>query len=68
MIQEDAIYSGTIQIDNHNLYEDEIRSLVMKELEKHNIILETDFQIVYDVLDSEILFNFFFCLFRKTER
>ena len=59
MIQEDAIYSGTIQIDNHNLYEDEIRSLVMKELEKHNIILETDFQIVYDVLDSEISFSVF---------
>jgi len=59
MIQEDTIYSGTIQIDNHNLYEDEIRSLVMKELEKHNIILETDFQIVYDVLDSEISFSVF---------
>lgn len=59
MIQEGAIYSGTIQIDNHNLYEDEIRSLVMKELEKNNIILETDFQIVYDVLDSEISFSVF---------
>ena len=59
MIQDGAIYSGTIQIDNHNLYEDEIRSLVMKELEKNNIILETDFQIVYDVLDSEISFSVF---------
>ena len=59
MIQEDAIYSGTIQINNHNLYEDEIRNLVMEELKKNNIILETDFQIVYDVLDSEISFSVF---------
>ena len=59
MIQEDAIYFGTIQINNHNLYEDEIRKLVMEELKKNNIILETDFQIVYDVLDSEISFSVF---------
>ena len=49
MIQEDAIYSGKIKIDNQKLYEDEIRNLVMNELKKNNIILETDFQIIYDV-------------------
>ena len=60
MIQEDAIYSGKIKIDNQKLYEDEIRNLVMNELKKNNIILETDFQIIYDVLDSEISFSVFF--------
>lgn len=60
MIQGDIIYSGTIQIDNHNLFEDEIRNLVIEELKKNNIVLETGFQIVYDVLDSEISFSVFY--------
>ena len=59
MIQEDAIYSGKIKIDNQKLYEDEIRNLVMEELKNNSIILETDFQIIYDVLDSEISFSVF---------
>ena len=60
MIQGDIIYSGTIQIDNHNLFEDEIRNLVIEELKKNNIVLESGFQIVYDVLDSEISFSVFY--------
>jgi len=61
MIQEEVVYSGKVKIDdNQYLYEDEIRNLVMNKLQENNVVLESNYQIVYDVSNSEISFSVFY--------